>query len=83
MNKPLLIGMSAVALSVAVATSAYANPKNKFGNSNTATVDSTAMANANGGNGGSATGGNGGAGGTTSDTTGTGAGGAGGSASTA
>ena len=49
MYKPLVTGMTALALVLSFATNVSANPKNKFGNYNTAKAKSTAIATADGG----------------------------------
>lgn len=49
MYKPLVTGVTALALVLSFATNASANPKNKFGNYNTAKAKSTAIATADGG----------------------------------
>ena len=51
MFRNILAGTTALALVVAFATGAAANPENKFGDSNTATASATASATANGADG--------------------------------
>jgi hypothetical protein len=52
MLRSILAGTTALALVIAFAGDVSANPKNKFGDNNTATANALADANANGGNGG-------------------------------
>src|SRR3546814_4470762 len=85
MLKSILAGTTALALVIAFAGDASANPKNKFGDNNTAEATALADANANGGNAGDGGGANanGGAnlpGGTAGTAGAGGAGGAGGTA---